>query len=110
MPKYRARVTSFVNNRIVEAGDEVDITGEVGSNFEPIDKAAKQAQAEPVPAAVAQLVSAVRLHAATRGVAPSEVAESDFDEVMKDMEPKPSTDTVKAAAKEIGIELGQSVA
>lgn len=111
MAKYRALVTSFANNRIVEPGDVVDLDGEVGSNFELAEKPAKGEKPKPtLPTEVDQLITAVKLHAATRGVPPTEVNELDFDEVLKVVTPQPSTETVKAAAAELGVTLGQSVA
>lgn len=113
MPKYRATATSFVNNRLIEPGDVVDLDGDVSpANFEPADKeaTAAAAKAEKVPAAVEQLISAVKLHAASRGATPAEVNETDFEAVVAVLTPTPSTETIKQSAAKLGVTLGQSVA
>ena len=51
MAKYRVLEKSFINNAIVDEGDEVDYSGEPGPNLELIEKArpgrpARQSEAE----------------------------------------------------------------
>lgn len=112
MAKYRALVTSFVGNRIVQPGDTVDIDGEVSPvNFEPADKeATKAAAVKPLPPEIDQLITAIKLHTASRGVPPTEVNEGDFDAVLNELTPRPSDAAIKAAAEKLGVTLGASVA
>ncbi len=119
MAKYRATATSFVNNRIVQAGDVLDLDGEVSpANFEPADKAAKAAEVKSAKAAevkslppeVDQFITAVKLHAASRGVPPTEVNETDFEDVAKEITPPPTPQTLMAGADKLGGKFGQSVA
>lgn len=37
MARYRVLEMSFINDRIVQAGDEVDYAGDPGTNLEPLD-------------------------------------------------------------------------
>lgn len=46
MPRYRVLETSYIGERIVEAGAEVEYDGRPGKNLEPIDKAAEKAKRE----------------------------------------------------------------
>lgn len=112
MAKYRATATSFVNNRIVQAGDVLDLDGEVSPvNFEPADKAAsKAAETKSLPPEVDQFITAVKLHAASRGVPPTEVNETDFEDVAKEITPPPTPQTLMTAADKLGVKFGQSVA
>jgi hypothetical protein len=48
MARYRVLEKSFINNRIVEEGDEVEYEGKAGSNLEPLDKP-KRSRAEEAP-------------------------------------------------------------
>lgn len=45
MPRYRVLEKSFIGNRLVQAGEEIDYEGEASSNLEPL--------ATPVAAPVA---------------------------------------------------------
>ena len=45
MPRYRVLEKSFIGNRLVQAGEEIDYEGEASSNLEPL--------ATPVAASVA---------------------------------------------------------
>lgn len=38
MPRYRVKEKSFINNTIVEAGEEIEYDGEASDNLEPLDK------------------------------------------------------------------------
>ena len=84
MPKFRVTEVSFINNQIVQPGDTVDFDGLPGANLEPIDKPAKAAAdaVAKVPKAVAALLSAAKLHAATRGDLPTNAGAEDFAAVM----------------------------
>ncbi len=112
MTKYRALTQSYHNNRVVEPGDVIDIDGiDIGSNYELADKNnGPKNPAKPVPPAVEVLINAVRMHAASRGVPPTDVNELDFDTVVDVLVPKPSVETIKAAADKLGVKLGTSVA
>jgi hypothetical protein len=46
MPRYKVLEKSYINNRIVEAGEEVDYDGLPSGNLEPLDKAGQKAAAE----------------------------------------------------------------
>lgn len=37
MPRYRVLEKSFIGNRLVHAGEEIDYEGEASSNLEPLD-------------------------------------------------------------------------
>lgn len=37
MPRYRVLEKSFIGNRLVQAGEEIDYEGEASSNLEPLD-------------------------------------------------------------------------
>lgn len=45
MPKYRVLERSYINGRLTEPGATVEFSGNAGPNLEPIDDAAKKAQA-----------------------------------------------------------------
>jgi hypothetical protein len=112
MASYRVLELSFINNSLQQPGAEVEYDGEPGKNLEPLDRQAKvaaKAVADTAPA-VADLVTKVRQHAATRGVPPSEVNASDFDEVLAVLPNKPSDEVLAQAAKAVGVELASSVA
>jgi len=111
MAKYEVLSLSFIDNRLVQPGDTIDFDGEPGTNLKPIDKAAQKAVAEnQTPSDLAKLVGTLRMHAASRGVSPDEVTPVDFDEVLKTLDPKPSADLIKAAAAELNVSVGQSLA
>lgn len=42
MPKYLVLETSFINNRIHEAGDEIDYDGIPSTNLKPIESLPKE--------------------------------------------------------------------
>lgn len=46
MARYRVLERSFIDNRLVEPGEEVEYEGLPGHNLEPLDKAAKAAAAK----------------------------------------------------------------
>lgn len=98
MPKYRLLADSFINNTLLKAGAEVDYDGEPGANMESVDKAAERivAAQKATPKSVSSLVAQVRMHAATRGVSPSEANEDDVNEVLKVLPQPPSADTLAA--------------
>ena len=37
MPRYRVLEKSFIGNRLVQTGEEIDYEGEASSNLEPLD-------------------------------------------------------------------------
>ena len=43
MARYKVKSKSFIDDRIVEAGTEIEFDGEPGENLEPVDDAAKAA-------------------------------------------------------------------
>jgi hypothetical protein len=45
MAKYRVKEKSFIGNVLLEAGAEIDYDGIPSANLEPLDGAAKKAQA-----------------------------------------------------------------
>lgn len=107
MPKYRVIADSFIDNvyhKIVDGlgtnGKEViiDYEGEPGPNLQPVDKPAQAVVAaqKATPKAVTDLVAKVRMHAATRGVSPSEANEDDITEVLKVLPQPPSAATLEA--------------
>ena len=98
MPKYLVLADSFINNTLHKAGAEVDYDGEPGANLQPVGKAAEAivAAQKSTPKAVSDMVAKVRLHAATRGVPPSEANDSDIQEVFDVMPTKPSEATLDA--------------
>lgn len=46
MARYRVLEKSYINDRLVETGEEVEYEGLPGHNLEPLDKAAKAAAAK----------------------------------------------------------------
>lgn len=46
MARYRVLERSYINDRLVEAGEEVEFDGLPAHNLEPLDKAAKAAAAK----------------------------------------------------------------
>lgn len=76
MPKYRVLQKSFIGNRIVEEGEEVDYDGEPSDNLVPIDKAAKKV-VESIDADAAAAESAERLAAAANTGNPAGVVDAD---------------------------------
>lgn len=54
MARYRATERSFIDNRLVEAGEEVEYEGIPSANLEPLDKPAKAAAAKAPRAEEAQ--------------------------------------------------------
>lgn len=44
MARYKVTARSYINNRIVEAGEEINFDGKPGSALEPVDAAAKAAK------------------------------------------------------------------
>ena len=112
MSRYRVKELSFIGNSLRHPGEEVDYDGEPGANLEPIDKPAEIStkKSKDVPKVVADLVTQVRQHAATRGVTPDEANANDFEEILAVLPNKPSEATVQAAAKIVGVDLAHSVA
>ena len=111
MAKYEVTQLSFIDNNLVQAGTVIDFDGEPGPNLKAVDKAAKKAVDEAaLPTPVAQLVGTLRMHAVARGVTADEVTAVDFDEVLKTLDPKPASDVISAAAAELKVDLGQSLA
>ena len=111
MAKYRCVNLSFALGRIIQPDEVIELDGEVGANFELIDKPAKTTKApSALDLEVGKLTSALRLKAASRGVSPEEVTEADFDALLKEVDPKPADAVVKAAAEALGVTLGSSVA
>lgn len=98
MPKYLVLADSFINNTLHKAGAEVDYDGEPGPNLQPVGKAAEAivAAQKSTPKTVSDLVAKIRLHAATRGVSPSEANEDDINEVVQLLPNKPSDTTLAA--------------
>lgn len=64
MAKYRVLEKSFIDNKIVEEGSEIEYDGFPSKNLEPLDKAAKQLSAQ----APGDAVDAARLHKAADGI------------------------------------------
>lgn len=98
MPKYLVLAASFINNTLTKAGAEIEFDGEPGPNLEPVGKAAAAivAKQKATPKAVSDLVAKIRLHAATRGVPPSEANEDDINEVVTLLPNKPTDATLEA--------------
>lgn len=46
MPRYKVLEKSYINNRIVEVGEEVEYDGLPAGNLEPLDKSGAKAAAE----------------------------------------------------------------
>ncbi|MBS0323579.1 MAG: hypothetical protein JSR19_06975 [Proteobacteria bacterium] len=44
MPKYRVLELSFIDARLVPAGEEIEFAGDPGPNLEPLDDEAREAQ------------------------------------------------------------------
>lgn len=44
MPKYRVLEMSFINDRIVQAGEEIEYAGDPDANLEPLDDEGKAIQ------------------------------------------------------------------
>lgn len=76
MPKYRVLQKSFIGNRIVEEGEEVDYDGEPSDNLGPIDKAAKKV-VDSIDADAAAAESAKRLADAANTGRPDGVVDAD---------------------------------
>lgn len=111
MAKYEVLALSWIGNKLVQVGEIIEHLGDPGPNLKPVDKGAQKAASDAqLPEDLAKLVSALRMHAASRGVSPDEVNEFDFDAVQKILDPKPSMDLIKAAAAELKVTLGQSLA
>jgi hypothetical protein len=43
MPKYKIKERSFIGNRLVEEGEEIEYQGKPGSSLHPLDEEAQQA-------------------------------------------------------------------
>lgn len=59
MPKYRVLELSFINERLVQPGEEIDFNGDPGSNLEPLcdeGRAAVVAYAEKEKTRVAKMI------------------------------------------------------
>lgn len=112
MAKYEAQAVSFILNRLVQPGEVVELPDdvEVADNFKLVGKKTKAT--EPgVSAEASKLITAVRIHATARGAeSPDGVNELDFEEVLKSMDPKPSTAVVAEAAAAVKVTLGSSLA
>lgn len=50
MPRYRVLEKSFIGNRLVHAGEEIDYEGEASSNLEPLDTPVGEPAEEPAEA------------------------------------------------------------
>nr|DAN78450.1 MAG TPA: hypothetical protein [Caudoviricetes sp.] len=50
MPRYRVLEKSFIGNRLVQAGEEIDYEGEASSNLEPLDTPVGEPAKEPAEA------------------------------------------------------------
>lgn len=44
MPKYRVLELSFINERLLQPGEEIEFAGDPGDNLEPLDDEAKAAR------------------------------------------------------------------
>lgn len=44
MPKYRVLEMSFIDARLIPAGEEIEFAGDPGPNLEPLDDEAREAQ------------------------------------------------------------------
>lgn len=50
MPRYRVLEKSFIGNRLVQAGEEIDYEGEASSNLEPLAAPVAAPVGEPAEA------------------------------------------------------------
>lgn len=50
MARYKVKERSYINNRVVEAGEIIEFAGKPGKNLEKIEAAAKVAPPAPAPA------------------------------------------------------------
>jgi hypothetical protein len=114
MPRFTVIAESFINGILFveqgkpgshHVGDVIEYDGEPGPNLraEGADAEVIVAALKQTPKAVADLVAKVRLHAATRGVPPSEANDDDLNEVGKLLPNKPSDDTMKLVREQLGL-------
>lgn len=112
MAKYEVQALSFIGNRLCNPGDivELDDDAQVADNLKLVGKKAK-ASAPGVSAEASRLITALRIHATSRGAeSPDAVTETDFDEVLKGMDPKPSAEVIAEAAAATKVTLGSALA
>lgn len=55
MPRYRVNLLSFIDNKLVQPGSEVDYEGLVAEHFEPLDKKAEKVSEASLAAQQAEL-------------------------------------------------------
>lgn len=114
MPRYTVTTVSYINGIFFaeqgqpgshHVGDVIDYDGEPGSNLraESDDAEAVVATLKQTPKAVSDLVAKIRLHAATRGVPPSEANEDDIQQILDLMPNKPSDATMKLVREQLGL-------
>lgn len=103
MPRYRVLQKSYINERIVHEGEEVDYDGQPGTNLEPLDaearRAAKRAHLEPADASPAgQAVTGAMPHptASPANAADPELVAGELDP--KEIDPKASPLSKEAQA------------
>lgn len=65
MAKYRVKEKSFINNIVLDAGEQIEFDGVPHSNLEPLDKPAEKAAAASTDA---DRESLVRQQEAARGI------------------------------------------
>lgn len=102
MALYEVLADSYINNRIVRAGEQVEFDGiPHASNLRAVDKQAAKVAAEvgSVPPSVQTLVDQARLHAATRGADPATADLNDIAAYVEGLQFKPSQAVIDAAAK-----------
>ena len=71
MPRYRVLEKSFIGNRLVQAGEEIDYEGEASSNLEPLATPVAAPVAAPVDAPVGEPAEAGKPGKPGRGKNPS---------------------------------------
>ena len=81
MARYEVLETSYLNGRVHNAGEIVEIEGPHGPNLKPLDAVVAKST---LPPAVVKLVELARQRAASRGDSPDNANEGDIDSVIAD--------------------------
>ena len=104
MARFSVLELSYIGDRLRHPGEEIEYSGEVHKNLQPLDDPAKKLAAKGADTVAENFKAQLKLHAAARGDDPNNVTAADFAELTKDT--KWPSDVVSKVAAELGVKLG----
>lgn len=69
MPRYRINALSFIDNKLVQEGDEIETDATPSAHWEPLDKPGQKASAEAAAAEAERVAQLQTQAAAVQGAA-----------------------------------------